>query len=29
MSEMNGPPLPHEYGGPARLVVPFLQATRA
>ena len=29
VSEMNGAPLPHEYGGPVRLVVPFLQGYKS
>ncbi len=29
VSEMNGSPLPHEYGGPVRLVVPFLQGYKS
>jgi DMSO/TMAO reductase YedYZ molybdopterin-dependent catalytic subunit len=29
VNEMNGLPLPHEYGGPVRLVVPFLQGYKS
>lgn len=29
VNEMNGAPLPHEYGGPVRLVVPFLQGYKS
>ena len=27
--ELNGQPLPHEYGGPVRLLVPFLQGYKS
>lgn len=29
VNEMNGAPLPHQYGGPVRLVVPFLQGYKS